>query len=258
MARWKWFVIDVGLLVVAWWLISTSIPHAASVLPPPGAVGVEFYSLASSGELWQHLLASLSRVFNGFALAVVTGVPLGVLIGCSKTLQKITEPLVEVIRPISPIAWIPLSILWFGIGEGSKIFIIWLITFFFVLLNTVAGVVGVDKKLLEAARTLGASRQFIWRKVVIWAALPSIFVGLRLGLGVSIGGVLIAEMVAAESGIGFMMERARVVSSSEPVIIGMLVIGFLGYTANRLFLALEGIVLKHRTSLAFGSANADE
>src|SRR5690606_29718424 len=120
--------------------------------------------------------------------------------------------------------------------------------FFFVLLNTVAGVVGVDKKLLEAARTLGASQQFIWRKVVIWAALPSIFVGLRLGLGVSIGGVLIAEMVAAESGIGFMMERARVVASSEPVIIGMLIIGFLGYTANRLFLALEGIVLKHRTS----------
>lgn len=258
MARWKWFIVDIASLLVIWETISILIPHAASLLPPPELVGVELYRLAASGELWKNVVASLARIFNGFALAVVTGIPMGMLIGSSKTIRNVTEPLIEVTRPISPIAWIPLSILWFGIGEGSKVFIIWLITFFFVLLNTISGVVGVDKKLFEAAQTLGASRQFIWRKVVIWAALPSIFVGLRLGLGVSIGGVLIAEMVAAESGVGFMMERARVVGNSKPVIIGMITVGLLGYFANRFALIIEGMLLKYRRFSGFRGLNANE
>src|SRR5690606_28090413 len=128
----------------------------------------------------------------------------------------------EVLRPISPIAWIPLSILWFGIEEGSKLFIIWLIAFFFILLSTISGVANTNIRWLEAARTLGASRMFILRQVVFCAALPQILVGARLGLAVSIGGVLLAEMIAADSGIGFMMERARVVLQPEPVVIGMI------------------------------------
>lgn len=252
MSRGTWFVLNVAVLLGIWAAVSLLIPAARTILPPIQDVAAEAYALIVSGDLALHVAASLLRTLQGFMLAIITGIPLGILIGSTPWLYRLTEPLIEVLRPISPIAWIPLSILWFGIGEGSKIFIIWLITFFFVLLNTISGVMGTEKRLLEAAETLGASRLFIWRKVVLPAALPSIMVGLRLGLGVSIGGVLIAEMIAANKGIGFMMERARVVLDPEPVIIGMITIGLIGYSANRLFILMEKSLMRYRASTVIG------
>lgn len=255
MARWKWFLIDVAALLAVWAAVSM-LPAARTVLPPISDVAAEVISMMRSGELSAHIAASLLRTLQGFMLAVATGIPLGILIGSTPWLHRISEPCIEVLRPISPIAWIPLSILWFGIGEASKIFIIWLITFFFVLLNTIAGVIGADNRLLEAARTLGASRFFVWRKVILPAALPQITVGMRLGLSVSIGGVLIAEMIAANRGLGFMMERARVVLDPEPVIIGMIVIGLIGYAANRVFVAIERALMRYRAPTIFAGGDA--
>ena len=122
MARWKWLIIDLAALLALWHLASTLVPHATTVLPPIDDIAKELYALIANGELLGHVAASVRRTLYGFGLAVTTGVPIGILIGSNKSLQKVTEPLIEVTRPISPIAWIPLSILWFGIGEESKIF----------------------------------------------------------------------------------------------------------------------------------------
>jgi sulfonate transport system permease protein len=250
MARWKWFLTDVAALLLIWSAVSLWVPGADQVLPAVPVVMAEMVHLAQSGALFRDLGATVVRVFEGFLLAVTTGVPLGLLFGLLPRLFRFVEPLIEVVRPISPIAWIPLSILWLGIGEPSKVFIIWLISFFFVLLSTVTGVSAVNYRLIEAGRTLGARPFFIWRKIVFPAALPTIFLGLRLGLGVSIGGVVIAEMVAANAGLGFLMERSRVVLSPAPVIVGMIMIGGLGYIANRVLLLVEQALLPYRESVS--------
>ncbi len=255
MTRLKWFLIDVAILLAIWAAVSAWVPSAHYVLPSIPVVAHELVELVASGELVRHIVASLTRTAEGFLLAVITALPLGLLLGSAPRLLRMVEPLIEMIRPISPIAWIPLSILWFGIGEASKIFIIWLIAFFFILLNTIVGVTSVDRRLIEAARTLGASRTFLWRKVLLWAAVPHILVGMRLGLAVSIGGVLIAEMIAANSGIGFLMERSRVVLNPAPVIVGMLVIALLGYAANRLLVIVETVLMRHRVSVSFESSS---
>lgn len=249
MRRTAWFCIDMAVLLIIWAAVAAWVPASHYVLPPIPAVFHEASRLSASGELLRDVGASLRRTIEGFGLALVTAIPLGLLLGSCRPLFRLLDPLIEVLRPISPIAWIPLSILWFGIGEGSKLFIIWLIAFFFILLSTIAGVLGVNPRLVEAARMLGASRFFVWRKVVLWAALPQVLVGVRLGLAVSIGGVLLAEMVAAEAGIGFLMERARVVLKPEPVIVGMMLLGFLGYGANRLLVLVENRLLRHRASV---------
>ena len=182
MARWKWFLTDVAAILLIWSAVSLWVPGADQVLPAPPVVMTEMLHLAQSGALFRDIGATVVRVFEGFLLAVTTGIPLGLLFGLLPRLFRFVEPLIEVVRPIAPIAWIPLSILWLGIGEPSKIFIIWLISFFFVLLSTVTGVTGVSYRLIEAARTLGARPFFILRKIVFPAALPTIFLGLRLGL----------------------------------------------------------------------------
>jgi ABC-type nitrate/sulfonate/bicarbonate transport system permease component len=241
------FAIDLGIILLVWMLISNSSEIASQyVLPPPNVVfGIAVESLRD-GSLLGHIGASMKRTGMGFSFAIFTALPLGLVLGWSDRLYAIADPVIEILRPISPIAWIPLAILWFGIGEMSKVFIIWLLVFFFIFLNTVNGVKGVNPKLIDAARTLGASTFFLFFKVVIPAALPDILTGLRLGLGVSIGAVLIAEMVAATSGIGYMMERARVIIDPSTVIMGLVVIGLLGYIINLVFVKIEGRLKKHQ------------
>lgn len=247
--KYIFFVVDIIIILIIWTILSfTSEVMRNYILPPPHIVFFNAYELLIDGTLLNHIIASLRRTGIGFCIALCTAVPLGVLLGSQKAIYKLFDPIIEIIRPISPIAWIPLSILWFGIGELSKIFIIWLLSFFFIFLNTINGVWNIDKKIIDAARTLGASKVFIFFKVMLPAALPDIITGARLGLGVSIGGVLIAEMVAANSGIGFMMERARVILDPSTVITGLVTIGIIGYTINSLFGFLQKH-LKHFKSL---------
>lgn len=248
--RLPFFAIAIIAVLVGWVAISYSSDLAAQyVLPRPPKVLSALRSMMETNALWLDILASLRRIFLGFLIAALSAIPLGILLGRFKTLYLICEPAIEVVRPISPIAWIPLSILWFGLGEESKIFIVWLLSFFFILVNTVSGVMGVDKGLVQAAQTLGASERMIFSRVILQAALPSIITGLRLGLGVSFGVVVIAEMIGARSGIGYMMERARAVLDPSQVLIGMATLGVLGYFFNQLLPMAEARLLRHRRTI---------
>lgn len=239
MKRSAWLAVHVVMLLAVWKAVTALSASSVYVLPTLSEFGSRLLELLLSGELAAHVVASVKRIVIAFLLALASAVPLGVVLGSMPRLFRVAEPLIEIVRPISPIAWIPLAILWFGIGEASKVFIIWLLAFFFILLTTIAGVAQVDPRLLDVARTLGASRMFVWRAVTLPAALPSVMIGLRLGLAAAVGSVLIAEIIAAEAGLGFMMERARVVIDPAPVLVGMVTIGALGYVANSLLVAVE-------------------
>lgn len=232
-----------GLLVLGlvWhWASSRSPILARYVLPPFSEVWESLVDLYASGKLWQHIVASLWRTLTGFSLAAVTGVPFGLVLGRYHWLYRLFEPIIEVLRPVSPIAWIPLSILWFGIGEASKVFLVWLLAFFVILVNTIAGVMRVERRLVEAALTLGAGERQLFAMVILPAALPSVLTGLRLGLGLAFAAIVIAEMIAARVGIGYMMERGRAVVNPAQVLIGMALLTVLGYLLNQGFLALQG------------------
>ncbi len=178
-----------------------------------------------------HLFASLHRVVTGFLLAALLGIPLGILMGWSNTLQSALRPIIEVIRPIPPLAWIPIAILWFGIGLKSAAFIIFLGAFFPVLLNTISGVHLVNPVLVEASLTLGLSRWGILTKVLTPGALPSIFTGMRVGLGIGWMTLVAAEFTGVKSGygLGYMIMTARDVQRPDLIVAGMATIGVVGY-----------------------------
>jgi ABC-type nitrate/sulfonate/bicarbonate transport system permease component len=166
-----------------------------------------------------------------------------------KTVEDIVDPLVSMLRPIPPIAWIPLGILWFGIGENEKVFVIWWAAFFPILVNSISGVRGIDKIYVSAILTMGGNEKQVLKDVVFWGSLPSIFVGLRLGLGNAWMALVAGELVAASSGLGFMMQNARQYLATDKVIIGMILIGILGlsmdigmrYLLKRLMPWVEGL-----------------
>jgi ABC-type nitrate/sulfonate/bicarbonate transport system permease component len=165
--------------------------------------------------------------------------------GVSPAARAVLGAPVELLRPVSSIAWIPLAILWFGIGIASVAFVTFIVCVFIVLLNTLAGALGVDPDLLKAARTLGAGRWLLFRKVVVPSALPGILLGLRVALAGAWGGVVVTEMIASQNGVGYMIHHAQITFQPALVIGGMLVIGAVGYGLNRAFLAAERRLLVH-------------
>ena len=184
-----------------------------------------------------HLRASLTREFVAFLWALVA-IPLGVAMAWWKGFENQVDPLVEMLRPVPPLAWIPLSILWFGIGDTQNEFIIFLGCFFPILINTVAGVKGVEPTLVRAARCLGANEAHVLWRVVLRAALPSIITGIRVGLGVGWMALVAAELVGASSGLGFLINDARTVLRTDYVIVGMATIGLVGLLIDRVIRAL--------------------
>ena len=161
--------------------------------------------------------------------------------GWSKTINDQVDPLIEVLRPVPPLAWIPLSILWFGIGDIQNQFIIFLGMFFPILLNTIAGVKNIEPNLIRAARCLGASETRILRRIVLRAALPQIITGIRVGLGVGWMALVAAELVGANSGLGFLINDARTLLRTDVVIVGMITIGVVG-------LIIDRTIRDHRTA----------
>jgi NitT/TauT family transport system permease protein/taurine transport system permease protein len=214
--------------VVARWVLPRTHPSLGALIPPPSEVFVAMFTMARSGELWDHVLASSKRVLIAWALVVVVAVPLGIAMGWSTRFRRCIEPLIELLRPIPPLAWIPISILWFGIGLTQNLFIIIIGVFFPVLLNTIHGVKGIDPVLIRAGRNLGAPPRKLLMKVVLMGALPAIFNGLRVGLGVAWMVVVAAELVAATSGLGFMIQDARNFLRTDIIFMGMFMIGFMG------------------------------
>ncbi|RII33018.1 ABC transporter permease [Clostridium chromiireducens] len=197
-------------------------------MPAPEKVLKTAGDILKDGTLIKHIVASFLRVLEGFLISLILALTLGIGVGLSKKLEIFTDITVQIIKPIPPIAWIPLAILWFGIGEFSKIFIIVLGAFFPILLNVVDGIKNIDDKYLELGRVYEVPKAKFIRGVILPGALPSIMTGVRLGLGNAWVCVVAAEMIAATKGVGYMLTDGRNMSRPDLVILGMLIIGIVG------------------------------
>jgi NitT/TauT family transport system permease protein len=216
-----------ALLIAVWWVV---IAESGSVIfPTPWQVLTGTAELVQEGTLWNHIGASLFRVGTGFALAVLVGVPLGLLMGWVQGAFTMINPFVQILRPISPIAWIPIAILWFGVGDVSPIFLIFLSSLFPTIVQTIVGVHTIDRQYLRAAENFGVSRFKLFHQVVIPAVLPQIIVGMRISLGVAWLVVVAAEMIALRSGLGYLIIDSRNAGNRyDLVVAGMVIIGITG------------------------------
>jgi NitT/TauT family transport system permease protein len=233
-------VIAIALLIAAWW---AGVAASGSVIfPTPSQVVRGMIELIRDGTLSTHIGASLFRVSAGFALAVVVGVPLGVWMGWVAGAFNTLNPIVQMLRPISPIAWIPIAILWFGVGNASPIYLIFISSVFPLIVQTTVGVHTIERRYLWAAENFGVSRFALFRSVVIPAALPQVIVGMRIGLGVAWLVVVAAEMVALRSGLGYLIIDSRNAGNRyDLVIAGMILIGLIGLLLDGLMRLLEGL-----------------
>ena len=219
-------------LILVWQFASTVWlpridPHMAVLMPAPTSIAKTAAAMIASGELLYNLLASLRREATAFLFAA-TAIPLGMAMGWWRVVYNQVNPVMEILRPIPPLAWMPLSILWFGLGDEQNEFIIFLGMFFPILVNTIVGVKNIEPNLVRAARSLGApERKVLWRVVLI-GALPQIITGVRIGLGVGWMALVAAELVGANSGLGFLINDARSMLRTDTIAVGMLTIGIIG------------------------------
>jgi NitT/TauT family transport system permease protein len=198
--------------------------------------------LLRDGTLWQHIGASLMRVGSGFVLAVCVAVPLGLWMGWVRGVYQTLNPIFQLLRPISPIAWIPIAILWFGVGNASPIYLIFISSVFPMIVQTTVGVHAIEKRYLRAAENFGVSRYTLFTQVVIPAVLPQVIIGMRIGLGVAWLVVVAAEMIALRSGLGYMIMDSRNAGNRyDLVIAGMITIGVIGLSLDGAMRLLEGI-----------------
>ena len=250
MKKLNWHEIGTGLVVPAvvilLWQASAMLGWVnPQVLPSPVAVvqkwieyalpltaydpaATSWLSWAMSGELWMDTLGSMYRVVVGFAVGAGLALPLGLMMGSSQRAYAWFNPLMQLLRPIPPIAYIPLSILWFGLGNAPAVFLIAIGAFFPVLMNTIAGVRQVDGIYIRAARNLGVSQRTMFVRVMLPAAVPYILSGVRIGIGTAFIVVIVSEMIAVNNGLGFRILEAREYFWSDKIIAGMISIGLLG------------------------------
>lgn len=208
-------------------------------LPGPGAVLAQGWALLRSGQLLRDGGASLLRVATGFALGVAAAIPVGFLMGWYRIARGLIEPYVQFFRTIPPLAIIPLAIVTMGIDEAPKVFVIFLASFLSCVVAAFQGVVNVDRTLINAARVLGAGDGTIFRRVVIPASTPYIMVGVRIALGSSWATVVAAELIAAQSGLGYRMQQAQLYYDLPTIFVSLVTIGTLGLLMDRLILALD-------------------
>ncbi len=240
-------------LIILWQLLSTSGILPANRIPSPLEIILALKELFVMGlpqgkVLYNHCLFSLVRVLGGFLAAAAVAIPLGILLGRSKRLHEMFIPLIEIIRPVPPLAWIPLSILWFGIGLKSAVFIIFLGCFFPIILSTISGVLSVDKVLIDAAKTLGAEESDIFYKVLLPGSFPSIYTGLRIGMGIGWMTLVAAEFTGVKSGygVGYMIMTARDIQRPDFILAGMVTIGLIGFMLDLLLRLCEKRALRWR------------
>jgi NitT/TauT family transport system permease protein len=202
------------------------------------------YDDAFSATAHIHLLASMSRVYGGFLLAALVALPLGMLIGRIPLARQTLDPFFQLMRPIPVTAWLPLSMILFGLGAKSAFSLVFLASFYPILLNTVFGVKNVDPKLFEAASMLGCKQNAQFFRVVLPAALPSIFAGLRLGLGLAWFAIVVGEMTGVPQGLGVVIMDGRTLSRTELVICGMVIIGIAGFISDKIVVAVGAHFLR--------------
>jgi len=228
------YLLGFASLFLIWHVASTWL--LSSVLfPPPWKVVLKAIELAQDGTLWEQASASLGRIAAGFAGGSLIGIPLGLAIGSFRFVRRLLEPYTEFLRFIPATALITVAVIWFGIGEGSKIFLIIYTTVFIVILNTAAGVSAVAPNKIRAARSLGASSAQVFFFVALPATVPYILTGMRLAMANSFVTIVAAELVAANNGLGSMIWDSRMYMLVDQIFVALLVLGLLGFTADRLF-----------------------
>jgi ABC-type nitrate/sulfonate/bicarbonate transport system permease component len=209
------------------------------LLPTPGEVAKVGLTSLASGELVWHVATSLGRVAEGFGVAALAALGLGVLAGLCVPLRLMIEPVIEFVRPIPPLAFLPMFLVWFGLGEASKVVFIGYTTFFPMFIAIAASVLRVDVMLLRAAASLGASRADLIRRVVVPAALPGIIVALRVGFGLALFVIVGAEFMGADAGLGHFIMEGRTFFNPAQIVLGALLLGALGSVINALLLTAE-------------------
>lgn len=233
-----------AVIFIIWCLGSKLQLFNSYLVPPPAKVFTTALYLLKKGILLRHLVVSFYRVFVGFAITFLAAFLLAVIIALNTKLSAYILPLLEFIRHIPPIALIPLLILWLGIGEESKLMVIVLATFFPVFLNTLSGINNCDPKLVEVGHVFGLSRRERFFKIVLPQALPAIIVGMQIGLGYSWRSLIGAELIAASSGIGYMIIEAEQLSRPDIILVGVFTIGLFGYLIDYLFFKLTAHYLE--------------
>jgi NitT/TauT family transport system permease protein len=214
------------------WEIASRLFFVPAVLPAPSRIFMEFVSYASAGKLGHDVFVSVQRVLVGFAWGSLLGAVLGLLLGSFKAVRWLLEPPLQFFRFIPPIAWLTPVLIWFGIGETGKYVLITYTTMFMVMISTYSGVVGIRPNQLRAARCLGASRLQVFRHVIVPATLPHIFSGMQIGMANSLQTLVVAEMLAANEGLGFLIFNSRVSLSTELVYVAIFLLGVLGMLAD--------------------------
>ncbi|MYM84739.1 aliphatic sulfonate ABC transporter permease SsuC [Duganella sp. FT50W] len=228
------------VLLIALWQLSSQLGWLSSrILPEPWAVAKAFWALAESGELWTHLRTSLWRAATGFAIGAGLGLALGLLTGSFRSAETLLDTTLQMIRNIPALALIPLVILWFGIDETAKLFLLAVGVFFPVYLNTFHGIRSADQGLIEMARSYGLSGWPLYRDVILPAALPSILVGVRFSLGLVWVLLIVAETISAQAGIGYMTMNAREFLQTDVVLVGILLYALLGKLADLVSRGME-------------------
>ena len=221
-------IVSVIMLVILWEVVVRVSGWSHQVFPGPTIVMHGFVELVESGSLLKHSIASLYRVTVGFYLAALIGIPLGIYMGMNRTVNTMINPLVQFLRPISPLAWIPLAMLWFGIGDMPAIFLIFLSSFFSLIVATIVAVHSINPIYFQVAANFNFSRLEVITKVVVPAIVPDVITALRLTVGVAWLVVVAAEMIAVQSGLGYLILDSRNALRMDYVMVGMIVIGVIG------------------------------
>ncbi|MBB1509708.1 ABC transporter permease [Tessaracoccus sp. MC1756] len=233
---WAWLsVVSVLGGVGLWWLLS----FTQDTLPSPSEVAIRAWELIEDGTLLGDIAASLRRVLLGFFLGSGLAIPLGFAMGWYRPVRAIVEPWTQFFRTIPPLAIIPLAIVFLGIGEVPKVFVITLASFLVSIIATFQGVVNVDKTLINAGRVLGAKDWTIFRRIAVPASLPFIMVGLRQGLGSAWATLVAAELIAAQEGVGYRMQHAQIYYQISTIFVGLITIGVFGLIMDRILLWLD-------------------
>ncbi|ORM79014.1 taurine ABC transporter permease TauC [Pantoea eucrina] len=237
-------LLSITLLLLVWWGVTALGLIAPLFLPAPQQVLQKLLLIASAqgfmdATLWQHLAASLTRMLVALFFAALIGIPTGIAMGLSPALRGLLDPLIELYRPVPPLAYLPLMVIWFGIGETSKILLIYLAIFAPVTLATLAGVKNCRQVRVRAAQALGASRWQLLRFVILPGALPEILTGLRIGLGVGWSTLVAAELIAATRGLGFMVQSAGEFLATDVVLAGIGVIAVIAFSLEVSLRALQ-------------------
>lgn len=233
--------VDYGLYALGFvsmfaiWYVLSTFMFPSVLFPPPGRVVERAVVLIQNGQLAKHINASLQRIIAGFLLGSLVGAVAGLLMGSFAPVRRFLDPYVETLRFIPAVAMITIAVIWFGIGEASKIFIIFYGTVFIVVVTTAAGVAGVARNKIRAAQSMGATRVQLFFLVTLPATVPDILTGMRVAMANAFTIIVAAELVAAQAGIGTILWNARVMMQTEDIFVALLVLAFLGFWADRLF-----------------------